>query len=879
MVIDRSRGQGGTSRSIPPGSPRKAVRHKQAIIEVKTDSEDDIDITTPYTVSVRLPSSKGSSAVISPALKAKGTPKKTAALARASTMPVVASHASQSRLASPPLERSISAADLLSPLSSMALNELPTPSPVQLSSSGFAVIAHDATKQQLMDNYGLSWGTQYEIARGITNGWWAWEDVTGPKMSELKDTNQRSAPKVADVMGRPEYAAGYNYPLWAELDREQAAIIENNSRGLGLQGEWMGESKWYGGRIQQIVHLVKVSNNDKEKSVRYELKLGRMQMGRSHRFARFLGSRRILQIKLPKDYSTDWALMKKYFLQKFVLCGRVYVPFSVKDGKLYSMEINEDYERAVQVGEGDHYRLSLDEFVRWHNPMDLNAKQKVSKWVSRFDLGLSTSVPAIKFEPENITRIGDEYAPFEGNDAPAHAIFTDGCGFMNGSALMAIGRQLGYSERPTAVQGRIFGSKGVWILHPDDRLPDAPPRIWIRASQQKIKLLDTLNEATLRQVHPAHVIFDLLAPSRVSIPARLSRLTIINLAHNKIPKQVLVSLMESGLRAEVAALTQWSGPAAMPLLWSAVNKVSGVSSLRLQRYAAGVQRALGLVRRENDPDDDESESEEDPTTSPDCLIDGKPPSIGETVLEKLQSGFSPLEDHTLFEDIKQVVKNTIESSVKDYHIVVQQSAEAYIVPDPLGVLEEGQIHFKSSQNLEDPLESLHPNNITGEVLIYRNPARVPSDVQKVIAVSHPALAEYVDVIVLPIKGARSLASLLAGGDVDGDVAVCVWDQTLVQSFVQPPITEEPPSFLDRNFEPMEKVLQVAAVLQTIKDLDPMEADVSLRSQLLIGLSDTKVGIYSLYHEKSIYTLGYDHDSSIRTAFMQVVLNTSFSAPY
>ncbi len=161
----------------------------------------------------------------------------------------------------------------------------------------------------------------------------------------------------------------------AELDREQAAIIENNSRGLGLQGEWMGESKWYGGRIQQIVHLVKVSNNDKEKSVRYELKLGRMQMGRSHRFARFLGSRRILQIKLPKDYSTDWALMKKYFLQKFVLCGRVYVPFSVKDGKLYSMEINEDYERAVQVGEGDHYRLSLDEFVRWHNPMDLNAKQ------------------------------------------------------------------------------------------------------------------------------------------------------------------------------------------------------------------------------------------------------------------------------------------------------------------------------------------------------------------------------------------------------------------------------------------------------------------------------------------------------------------------
>ena len=51
--------------------------------------------------------------------------------------------------------------------------------------------------------------------------------------------------------------------------------------------------------------------------------------------------------------------------------------------------------------------------------------------------------------------------------------------------------------------------------------------------------------------------------------------------------------------------------------------------------------------------------------------------------------------------------------------------------------------------------------------LYRNPARLASDIRKVRAVDVPELALYKDVIVVPCKGSVSLPSMLAGGDVDG----------------------------------------------------------------------------------------------------------------
>jgi hypothetical protein len=156
-----------------------------------------------------------------------------------------------------------------------------------------------------------------------------------------------------------------------ELDREQAAIIENKGRGLGLMGEWRGHDNWYGGRIQQVARL---SSHPGKQS--YEIHLEAMEKRRSHRFARFCGSRRILQLRISKDLMLkESAKLKKFLQGKFILCGRVFIPFHVKDNCLYMVETNEDWERQVQVEFGDQLRISFSDFIQWHNPPEYNFKQ------------------------------------------------------------------------------------------------------------------------------------------------------------------------------------------------------------------------------------------------------------------------------------------------------------------------------------------------------------------------------------------------------------------------------------------------------------------------------------------------------------------------
>ena len=169
---------------------------------------------------------------------------------------------------------------------------------------------------------------------------------------------------------------------------------------------------------------------------------------------------------------------------------------------------------------------------------------------------------------------------------------TDGCGFINRAGMMEITRKMKYASRPTAVQGRLAGAKGLWILDPS-RDEDHLPRIWIRDSQNKIKY-HNYKDKSLR-------IFELLCVSQPSPPISLSSQTILNLSFNGIPKETLITLLEKGIEDEVTPLTDWNKP--MPCLWDAIAKAGHVSNTRAQRYAtAGKSRALGLSRREWGPD-------------------------------------------------------------------------------------------------------------------------------------------------------------------------------------------------------------------------------------------------------------------------------------
>ena len=131
----------------------------------------------------------------------------------------------------------------------------------------------------------------------------------------------------------------------------------------------MDRTNWYGGKIQQIARLEVAGDGS------FRLALCRMESRKSHRFARFLGSRRMLQISIQRllvnNRGDD---LRAFFKQKFVLCGRIFVAFGAKDNKVFLMETPEDYERTMRVP-GDESRISLNDFVAWHNPLELNSEQ------------------------------------------------------------------------------------------------------------------------------------------------------------------------------------------------------------------------------------------------------------------------------------------------------------------------------------------------------------------------------------------------------------------------------------------------------------------------------------------------------------------------
>lgn len=160
----------------------------------------------------------------------------------------------------------------------------------------------------------------------------------------------------------------------AELDREQAAIIEGKSRGMGLiEGEWHGVQNWYGGKIQQVARII-IAEHKQDSP--FSLRLEKLEKKKSNRFARFLGSRRLLQVKIPeKSMFALGQQIREFLTQRFVICGRIFVPFCAKDSKVYMMEVNENFQRKTCGICGDSARIPLLIFLDWHNPPVTNRQQ------------------------------------------------------------------------------------------------------------------------------------------------------------------------------------------------------------------------------------------------------------------------------------------------------------------------------------------------------------------------------------------------------------------------------------------------------------------------------------------------------------------------
>ena len=92
------------------------------------------------------------------------------------------------------------------------------------------------------------------------------------------------------------------------------------------------------------------------------------------------------------------------------------------------------------------------------------------------------------------------------------------------------------------------------------------------------------------------------------------------------------------------------------------------------------------------------------------------------------------------------------------------------------------------------------------------------------------------------------------------------NQLVVKGFKNASFVAEPEG-LSENFE--EYIQQVKSFRSELQDMDKENADRTLFRVLLQNLSDNLIGLYSNFHEVSMYERGYDDENTVMLAYMYV----------
>jgi hypothetical protein len=70
------------------------------------------------------------------------------------------------------------------------------------------ILCHSPDVQRQMERLNISWGVQYELARGVLAERWTWADVTESVLGRLQGSNVQAAPRVRTVMSEARVSKG-----------------------------------------------------------------------------------------------------------------------------------------------------------------------------------------------------------------------------------------------------------------------------------------------------------------------------------------------------------------------------------------------------------------------------------------------------------------------------------------------------------------------------------------------------------------------------------------------------------------------------------------------------------------------------------------------
>ncbi|KAK0232473.1 RNA dependent RNA polymerase-domain-containing protein [Armillaria nabsnona] len=696
------------------------------------------------------------------------------------------------------------------------------------------IVAHHSFLENEFNQLKISIGVRMELARLKTSSELTEEQMWQQKdcLQQLRGSNRDAAPntRAAFLPGTASDDDGRPSP-WEELDLETERLSEDRYAG------------WYGGKITFRARY----SRDSRKIV-----VERPTWDMSNSLKRRFGSWCFLRVKTEDQCGPA---IVDLFKRPLVIWDAVFRALYAAEDHVTMVWVNEAFvageiERPLHDFKSFGVGYSLFDFINLLNPLEENKDQFLGKWASRIALYLSVSVPGPRFREEDIHEQDDHFSTEKSN-------MTDGCGISNLPLHLKFSRQ--NNRMPTAVQFRLRGAKGMLLLVRNEEWLDKPkssgpspteerPEVWFRRPSQ-IKI----NYPATESLDPLHLTMAILHFSSIQSPARLSAEVIINLEHNGVPAVVFEQLGRNCIQQVVQDFATCATSDAYRL-WASVEDVEGIYSARRMRVTENRKRPL---RRKKDNEDDHDAGAWFPDPHSGC-----PTSLGETAMELLDSGFLPDNCNFLKQKLWRVAKTKMRAVSSQFNFELEQSCSGLVVIDPHGVLEENEIQVKSSRHDFKADDGFETDTVLGEVVIARNPCKIPTDSRKVTAVTHPKLADMTDVIVCSIKGGTALLQYLAGGDYDGDRILVIWARAIVDTFrnAHEDYMKPPPGFEDL-FERDTKTVDEFCREMAYASSHAKAKELQIR--LLAPLScPSAVGKISTLHDNCVYSKGYSHPDTL-----------------
>ena len=471
----------------------------------------------------------------------------------------------------------------------------------------------------------------------------------------------------------------------------------------------------------------------------------------------------------------------------------------------------------------DRRPMSISDFIDFHAPMKHNIHSTDLKLFARFKLGLSKTTPTVILQKHHFRSIPDKI----GDDGSS--VMNDGCALMSPSLASAIAKSMGLTEVPSAFQGRIGGAKGLWLVDYQDVHAHAvgTEDCWLQVTPSQNKIMPHPKDRDVCDEYRQFEVNDFAKPPQ----------------QTALNTQFLTVLHDRGVKREVLrdCLQEQVRDYYYKDLCEAMSRPSLLQAW-VQKYHRSAHAVGGVEMTGAFPRD----------------RSGK-------IHFLLDAGFNA-------QDCTAPVRELLGGCIRDHLNLWAQklrtnikgeSTILYCAADPSGKLKPGQVHCGLSQGWTNPRNGAVSYFIQGvEGLVARNPANHPSDIQRVQFVFIPELQNFRDVLIFPSVGTRSLASLLSGGDYDGDRCLAIWRQDLVKDFVNYP--EGPPDHITPESCGLVRRSESLSVLMP-HGLNENTVHEFLGSCFTFNLKLSSLGLCTITHEQLVYNTTLTHPGAIKLA--------------